>query len=128
MLIMEAMALSPDFTDVVLEILMHHKDRVKDLRRRTRQGLVTSNTGFIFPFEHTVVHGLYSGEKNEWFLGVSRFLRKQSCYRAAVSSFDDSYHKLARLSDVRSAVGDLFDVSYGLGTEFHGIEVFRDDD
>ncbi|MEK6854835.1 MAG: hypothetical protein AABX73_01295 [Nanoarchaeota archaeon] len=120
---MEAV-LSPDFTDRVVDILSHHKERVSHLSEKTKRLIITSDERFVFPFEHTVIHSLYSGERKEGVL--ARQLKRASCYHSAYScSYENSW--LAKMPEIKLAVRDLFNVAYGLGTEFHDVENLRDE-
>jgi len=129
---MEAV-LSPDFTDNVLNLIYsHHRARVEHLVRDNKRMAVLSDSRFTFPFQNTVVHGMYSGEWQEGF--ICRRMRRGSGYRSAQETFGpDSEDPLlfrqfdVRVKDVVGAIRDLFNVSYGLGSDFHGISELRDE-
>jgi hypothetical protein len=140
-------ALSPDFTDRVMDIIYsHHRDRVNSLLSgpharyftpAEKRYAVTSDRRFLGPFRHTVVHGLYSGE---WKQSLPiRMLKIKSCDHSIFRAYYDNpyrgtnmkYHRppiLVKKSSIKEAVRDLFKVSYGLGTEFHDIENFRNEE
>jgi len=138
-------ALSPNFTDLVLDrIIGNFKERVNRLHdiqverdiihhltnESEHRLVVTSDKRFILPFERTVVHGLFFGEKfYDWhFRRLNRRLRINSCKRSADFSYEVSNKSLISREFVHEVVSDLFDVSSGLGTQFYGIPEFRDGD
>ena len=124
-----AITLSPNLATATLEqILMHHRGRVKSLKDHLsdaqRRSMVTSSEKFVFPFEHSVILGLYSGENKNGCL--VRLIKIMSCYKAIKDFYPAD--SIVRISAVREAIKDVFNVSYGLGTEFHDIPSLRDKD
>ena len=124
---MEA-ALSADFTDKVLEklevILSHHQDRVVHLTESQKRIRTTSDPSFVYPFTHAVTLGLYSGENQDNFL-IKHF-KLASCYHSADVFYSNDKNKKLKMQNVKDALKDIFDVSYGLSSEFRDIENLRD--
>ena len=115
---MEA-ALSPDFTDKVMEkldvILSHLQTGVNNLTAKKERLILTRNKNFAPPFRHTVIQGLNSGEYLESFL--IRYYKLRSCNHSGFISFSNEVDPQYSVQAMTEAINDLFYVSYGLVSE-----------
>src|SRR3989344_8435525 len=81
---------------------------------------LTKRDSFVFPFEHTVIQGLISGERNEGRL--RKIIRQASCKKAVTGQYANRLER----QELYATVQDLFNAAYGFGTVLGRIEGLRD--
>lgn len=109
---------SVSLPDIISGLAGNLCERTKRVPKRLE---LTSKESFIFPFEHTVIQGLISGERNEGWFGKA--IRKASGRKAVnVQYSNDSERR-----ELCAAIQDLFNAAYGFGTVLGRMDGLRDD-